>query len=99
MLAGMPQSVVRSRFFNLGRMEADVGDIKMNYHWIGTESLAWPLYLLGVVKELSLRGLCEHFGLSEEPLPHSAIEGARRCRLVYRSLLGPALAQIREMGG
>jgi DNA polymerase III epsilon subunit-like protein len=74
-------------FVTLAAHQAGVSDLKFDYHWIGTESLVWPLYLSGTIREYSLRGLCAHFGMPEEPLPHTAIEGARACRMVYCSLL------------
>jgi DNA polymerase III alpha subunit (gram-positive type) len=74
-------------FVTLAAHQAGISDLKLDYHWIGTETLAWPLYLSGQVKEFSLRGLCRHFGIPEEPLPHTAIDGARTCRMVYSCLL------------
>ena len=86
-------------FVTLTAYEAGIEDLKVDYHWIGTESLAWPLYVGGEVREFSLRGLCVHFGIPEESLPHTAIGGASTCRMVYCSLLelsGGLRSQIRR---
>ena len=34
-------------FITLAAAAVDVFDLKLDYHWIGTESLAWPLYTCG----------------------------------------------------
>lgn len=68
-----------------GRM--GVEDLGLDYHWIGTESLAWPLYGSGEIEELSLDALSGYFGGSEEPVPHTALRGAETCRHVFISLM------------
>src|SRR5215472_1752440 len=49
-------------FVTLGALEYGVSDLRMDYHWIGTESLGWPLCCSGRVKEFSLNGFCEFLG-------------------------------------
>jgi DNA polymerase III epsilon subunit-like protein len=74
-------------FVTLGALEYGVSDLQMDYHWIGTESVGWPLYCAGRVKELSLNCFCEFLGMPAEPEPHSAMVGARTCLMVYRGLM------------
>jgi len=74
-------------FISLSAVACGVSELAVDYHWIGTESLAWPLYTAGVLAEFSLSGLCRSFGLPQEPRPHTALGGARACRSVYCSIL------------
>lgn len=76
-------------FIALSAAAAGVLDLKMDYHWIGTESLAWPSYLAGQLKEMSLDGICDLFGIQREPTPHRAINGAMTCNMAYRALTTP----------
>lgn len=62
-------------------------ELGLDYHWIGTESLAWPRYKHGKLKGLQLPDLCAALGVDEEPLPHRALEGARTCMRVYKALM------------
>lgn len=64
-----------------------IENIGLDYHWIGTESLAWSLYQKGEISKLSLSSLAEHFRLKPEPFPHTAMNGASLCREVYLSLM------------
>lgn len=77
-------------FISLETMTQGISDLGLDYHWIGTESLAWPLYVSGQVQRLWLEGLCEHFGFSIEPKPHRAMNGAKACYQVYRALMRDA---------
>ena len=71
----------------LAASAAGVTDLGVDYHWIGTESLAWPLYKYGTMPKLSLEELCRRFGIDPEPMPHTALNGARVCREVYKAAL------------
>lgn len=66
---------------------AGVTDLGVDYHWIGTESLSWPLYKTGTMPRMSLEELCRHFGIPPEPMPHTAQNGAQVCRQVYLSVM------------
>jgi DNA polymerase-3 subunit epsilon len=68
---------------------ADVGihNLELEYHWIGTESLAWPMVQVGQVTSLSLESLCELLSIPREPQPHTGIDGAMACMRVYQALL------------
>lgn len=73
-------------FISLEAAAQGVSELGLNYHWIGTESLAWPLYASGRISKLSLSALCEHFDLAVEPSPHTALNGAKTCCEVYKAL-------------
>ena len=74
-------------FITIAAANEGIFDLKLDYHWIGTESLAWPLYLDGKLTKLSLNAISQYFGLPEEPLPHTALNGATACHKVYLALL------------
>jgi DNA polymerase III alpha subunit (gram-positive type) len=74
-------------FITLAANAQGVQDLGLDYHWIGTESLAWPLYLYGPLRKLSLASLCEYFGVGVEPCPHRALGGAQACRRVYLAVM------------
>jgi len=74
-------------FITLAAAAVGVVDLRLDYHWIGTESLAWPLYSRGELPELSLDGLCTFIGIQAEPHPHTALAGAETCRRLYTALL------------
>jgi len=74
-------------FIGLSAAEHGVADLGMDYHWIGTESLAWPLYRYGVLEQFSLETLCSFLEVEVEPNPHNALDGARACWRVYRVLM------------
>ena len=74
-------------FVSLAAGQHGIVDLGLDYHWIGTESLAWPLYLSGRIKMPSLEGICDAFHIAVEPLPHTALDGARACLLVYKALV------------
>lgn len=65
----------------------NVTDLGVDYHWIGTESLSWPLYKEGAIPKMSLEQLCRYFGIEPEPMPHSAMNGAEVCRAVYLAIM------------
>lgn len=74
-------------FITLAMVDAGITSFGLDYHWIGTESLAWPFYLSGRIKKLSLLTLLNYFDLPPEPLPHRAANGALSCRSVYIKLI------------
>jgi DNA polymerase-3 subunit alpha (Gram-positive type) len=74
-------------FITLAAVSFDVWDLGTDYHWIGTESLAWPLYKAGVLPSVSLESLCLFFDVGVEPSPHIGLEGARACWRVYTKLM------------
>lgn len=86
-------------FVSLAAGAAGVQDLGLDYHWIGTESLAWPLYRRGVLENLALADLCESLQVGAEPRPHNALDGARACVRAYRALMklaeAPALHAAR----
>lgn len=73
-------------FVALSAREYGIEELGLDYHWVGTESIAWPLVHRGFLLSLSLKSLCGFFDVPPEPEPHRAIEGARACLSVYRSL-------------
>lgn len=74
-------------FISLAAAGCEVLDLRLDYHWIGTESLAWPLVKTQNLERFSLDGLCQHLGIPSEPQPHSAITGADACLRVYQRLM------------
>jgi len=74
-------------FLTLAAAEQDVLELGMDYHWIGTESLAWPFYRQGVLPGLSLESLCIFFEVGAEARPHTALGGAFACWRVYQVLM------------
>lgn len=74
-------------FISLASWSVGIEDLGLDYHWIGTESLGWPLYLRGKLPKLSLSSLCEYLNIDVEPLPHTARGGAEACRNVYLGLM------------
>ena len=74
-------------FLALAAIQCGIAELGLDYHWIGTESLAWPLYWTGDVQRLSLDCLCTFLGIDAETTPHTALAGARTCMNVYRGLM------------
>lgn len=74
-------------FVELEASHQGVQVLGLDYHWIGTESLAWVLYRRGDVKRINLEALLESFELDPEPRPHTALKGAQSCRLAYLVLM------------
>jgi DNA polymerase III alpha subunit (gram-positive type) len=74
-------------FITLAMTDVGNSSIGLDYHWIGTESLAWPLYVSGQIHKISLSTLLDYFDLPPEPLPHRAINGAMSCKGVYIKLM------------
>jgi len=74
-------------FITLAALSHQIKDIGLDYHWIGTESLAWQLYVDGKIPKLSLSSIADYYGIKPEPYPHTAINGAKQCREVYRKLI------------
>lgn len=79
-------------FITIAAAKEGIFDLKLDYHWIGTESLGWPLFIDGKLTKLSLNAISEYFGLPEEPTPHTALNGAVACRKAYLALLQHHLA-------
>lgn len=74
-------------FVTMAAAAAGIDRLELDYHWIGTESLAWPLFSARRISNLSLGAICEHFGVPKEPDPHRAINGAEACREAYLALM------------
>ena len=74
-------------FITVAILSHQIKQIGLDYHWIGTESMAWLLYQKGIISGLSLNSLAEHFHLDPEPSPHTAINGTSKCREVYLKLM------------
>jgi DNA polymerase III epsilon subunit-like protein len=74
-------------FITLAATRQGVLELELDYHWIGTESLAWPLYRAGLIPKLSLADVCRFVGIPPEPAVHGASNGAAACREVYRRLI------------
>jgi len=75
-------------FISLTASAHGILDLGLDYHWIGTESMAWPLYVCGLIPTLSLDALCRFYNLPPESYPHTALEGARACLRVYSAFMG-----------
>jgi DNA polymerase III epsilon subunit-like protein len=74
-------------FITLAMNDVGMSSVGLDYHWIGTESLAWPLFVSGQINKISLSTLLDYFELPPEPFPHRAINGALSCRNVYIKLI------------
>jgi DNA polymerase III subunit epsilon len=74
-------------FISLTAAEQGVLDLGLDHHWIGTESLAWPLVKSHSLSQFSLESICKYFGLEPELTPHSALGGAEACLRVYKRFM------------
>jgi len=74
-------------FISLAASKCGIDNLGLDYHWIGTESLAWPLYAFKLIPDLRLESICAYFKIPSESLPHNALPGARTCLEVYRALM------------
>ena len=75
-------------FITLAAASVGIDPLGVDHHWIGTESIAWPLYKFGRLGEdLSLPKLCALLNVEPEPIPHSALGGAELCRRLYGALM------------
>lgn len=75
-------------FITLAATAAGVNSLGVDYHWIGTESIAWPIYKQGKMgDDLNLFRLCEMLRIEPEPVPHTALGGAESCFRLYRGLM------------
>lgn len=74
-------------FIALAAASCGVTDLGLDYHWIGTETMAWPLYKRGLFPKLSLASICDYLNIEQEPAVHNALDGARTCRQVYLALV------------
>jgi DNA polymerase III alpha subunit (gram-positive type) len=77
-------------FIALAALHIEEEDLGLDYHWIGTESLAWPLAKCLPTwprKTFSQASICATLGLEEEHVVHSAERGAESCLRLYRRLI------------
>ena len=74
-------------FITLAALSHQIENIGLDYHWSGTESLAWQLYMDRKIPKLSLSSIANYFDIESEPYPHTAINGANQCCEVYRKLI------------
>lgn len=74
-------------FITLAAASYGILELGLDYHWIGVESLAWPLYGAGMFSKLSLADICRGLGIPPEPAMHGAVNGAATCRQVYLALM------------
>jgi len=58
-----------------------------HYHKVDCAALAWPLFVKGRIKFVSLNTVREYFGLPKEVTPHRALQGAMAAREVYLKLM------------
>ena len=84
-------------FITLAAAQQGILELGLDYHWIGTESLAWPFYKQSILQTLSLEALCTFFGVGVEPHPHTALDGALACWRVYQVLMDRQTA--RQLSG
>ena len=75
-------------FVSLAAAKQGVTELNLDYHWIGVESIAWPLYRMGLLPNLSLADVCRFVGVPPEPAKHGALNGAAACKEVYIRLIG-----------
>jgi DNA polymerase III subunit epsilon len=60
---------------------------EVDYHLVDTASLAWPRMVKGEVPSLSLRAICNHYGITNDG-EHRAMADAQRAFKAYRCLVG-----------
>lgn len=84
-------------FISLAAAHCGVSDLCLDHHWIGTESLAWPLVKLHSLERFSLEGICQYLGIPAEPRPHSALAGADACLRLYQRLLEMHLTSLMQV--
>lgn len=82
----------------LAASASGVTELGVDYHWIGTESLSWPLYKSGALEKMSLEHLGRYFQVPPEPIPHNAVDGAALCRAVYSALMATLDAPYGKKG-
>lgn len=78
---GFDWAFLRSSYRRVDALQPDV-----DYHFVDTASLAWPLVAAGLIERPKLEALCNHFGISNEGA-HSAPADVRRTIEVYRRLM------------
>lgn len=74
-------------FVVLAAAQFYVTELKLDHHWIGTETLAWPFYASGELARISLSSLCEFLDVSPEPEKHTGLEGAKLSHRIYCALM------------
>lgn len=85
-------------FIALSASEWGVTDLKIDYHWIGTESLAWPFLKQNGWPRINLSAICAQLEIPSEPTIHRALEGARTCRRAYLELMRRYAAMLPSAG-
>jgi DNA polymerase-3 subunit epsilon len=58
----------------------------VDYHFVDTCSLAWPLFVSGQVSSRKLKTLCDYFDVTQEGA-HTAMGDVRRTIEVYKKLM------------
>lgn len=75
-------------FINANLKRVKLAWPKTQYHMPDTMAMAWPLLARGVVPNLKLQTLCDHFGISNDNA-HQALVDIERTVKVYRALTAP----------
>jgi len=79
---GFDWAFLKATYYRHGLPVPDV-----DCHLLDTASLAWPLLRRGLVPSLSLRELCDHFGISNCGA-HHALRDVVRTYLLFLRLIG-----------
>lgn len=74
-------------FISLAAADRGISELGLDHHWIGTESLAWPLVKSQSLSRFSLESLCVYLDLRPETKPHNSLGGADACLRAYRCLM------------
>jgi DNA polymerase III subunit epsilon len=74
-------------FISLAAATHGITELGLDHHWIGTESLSWPLVKSRSLSRFSLEFLCTYLGLEAESKPHTSLGGADACLRTYRCLM------------
>lgn len=74
-------------FISLAAADRGISELGLDHHWIGTESLAWPLVKSQSLSRFSLESLCIYLDLRPETKPHNSLGGADACLRAYRCLM------------
>lgn len=73
-------------FISLAAADCGITDIGVDYHWLGTESIAWQRARKSGWEKINLAFVASKLGVVPEPDVHRALNGARTCRQVYLAL-------------
>lgn len=74
-------------FISLAAADHGITELGLDHHWIGTESLSWPLVKSQSLSRFSLEFLCAYLGLEPEKKPHTSLGGADACFRAYQCLM------------